>query len=207
MTDRGLFIVFEGGDGSGKTTQIRLLAERLRALGREVVETVEPGGTPIGNKIRAILLDRAHTELCPRAELLLYFAARAQNVEQVILPALVRGAIVLADRYTGSTLAYQGAGRGLGADLVLCLHDIACQGLWPKLTIYLDVDPAAGLARRAAAQDINRLDAEALEFHERVRREYRQLAAAQPDRIRQIDGGASIDAVAAAIWEAVSPHV
>src|ERR1700732_2522643 len=115
---RGLFITFEGPDGSGKSTQLRLLAERLRSAGRDVFETVEPGGTPIGMQIRRILLDAKNHELCPTAELLLMFASRAQNVDQWILPALAQGQIVLSDRFTDSTLVYQGAGRGLGADVV-----------------------------------------------------------------------------------------
>src|SRR5512133_1996373 len=116
---RGLFITFEGSDGCGKTTQMRRLAERLRASGQEVVETAEPGGTPIGRQIRAILLDSANRELSSTAELFLYFASRAQNVDQCIRPALERGAIVLSDRFTDSTIAYQGAARGLGADVVM----------------------------------------------------------------------------------------
>src|SRR5260370_4645048 len=125
---RGLFITFEGPDGSGKSTQARLLAERLRREGYSVLETAEPGGTPIGQQIRAILLDPANQELSPVAELLLMFACRAQNVEQWILPALANGQIVISDRFTDSSIAYQGAGRGLGWDTVLAVDRIACHG-------------------------------------------------------------------------------
>src|ERR1041385_3251852 len=137
--DRAIFITFEGIDGSGKTTQLRLLAERLRNAGREVVEAVEPGGTEIGRQVRAIVLDGRNTHLTPRAELLLYFASRAQNVEQVIRPALESGRIVLCDRFTDSTLVYQGCARGLGTEVVMALHQIACQGLEPDITLYIDI--------------------------------------------------------------------
>src|SRR5579863_7603956 len=143
----GIFITFEGIDGSGKTTQLRILSEHLRQTGREVVEAVEPGGTEIGRQIRAILLDGRNTHLTPRAELLLYFASRAQNVEEVIRPALDAGKIVLCDRFTDSTLVYQGCGRGLGADVVMTLHQLACQGLDPDLTVFVDIDLDESLAR------------------------------------------------------------
>jgi dTMP kinase len=132
MAARSLFITFEGMDGSGKTTQLRRLAAHLRALGRAVLETAEPGGTAIGTKIRQILLDARNQALSPTAELLLYFASRAQNVDESIQPALDRGEIVLADRFTDSTLAYQACARGLGADVVLALDEIACRGLRPE---------------------------------------------------------------------------
>src|SRR5689334_15228099 len=143
----GLFITLEGPDGSGKSTQSRLLAERLRKAGYEVLESVEPGGTPIGRQVRRILLDPENQELCPTAELLLMFAARAQNVEEWILPALAQGKIVLSDRFTDSTLAYQGAARGLGRDVVMQVDSIACKGLAPDLTLCIDIDTEAGLAR------------------------------------------------------------
>ncbi len=147
---RGLFITFEGPDGSGKSTQARILVERLRGEGRPVLETVEPGGTPIGQQIRRILLDPANNELTPVAELLLMFAARAQNVEQWILPALDQGKIVISDRFTDSSIAYQGAGRGLGQKTILDLDGIACHGLVPDLTICIDIDSETGLARARA---------------------------------------------------------
>ncbi len=153
ISRRGRFITFEGLDGCGKTTQMRRLAERLRSQGREVFESAEPGGTPIGQQIRRILLDYRNHELCPTAEMLLMFAARAQNVDQWILPALAEGKIVLSDRFTDSTLAYQGVARGLGADVVLDVDRIACRGLVPDLTICIDIDPVAGLARAHARNE------------------------------------------------------
>src|ERR1035438_10153339 len=145
--NRGIFITFEGIEGSGKTTQLRLLAERLREAGHNVVETVEPGGTEIGRKIRSIVLDGRNSDLTPRAEILLYFASRAQNVAEVIRPALACDRIVLCDRFTDSTLVYQGCGRGLGADVVLALDRIACEGLQPDLTVFIDIDLDESLAR------------------------------------------------------------
>jgi len=136
----GRFITFEGMDGCGKTTQLRILAKALREGGQAVVETVEPGGTEIGQQIRRILLDPASSSISPRTELLLYFSSRAQNVEQVIRPALATGATVLCDRFTDSTLVYQGCGRGLDVNVVLDLDRIACQGLKPDLTILIDID-------------------------------------------------------------------
>jgi dTMP kinase len=209
---RGRFITFEGGDGSGKTTQLRLLAERLRKEGYRVLETAEPGGTPIGMQIRRVLLDARNQELCPTAELLLYFAARAQNVEQWIRPALAEGTIVLADRFTDSTLAYQGAGRGLGADVVRQLDRIACKGLEPDLTILIDVDVETSLERararnRATAGDETRMDEQAAEFHRGVREAYAALAASEPGRIRVISGRAGIEELAETIWKTVEPEL
>jgi dTMP kinase len=208
---RGLFITFEGGDGSGKSTQMRLLAERLRAGGYGVLETQEPGGTKIGNQVRAILLDPANQELCPTAELLLYFAGRAQNVEESILPALREDKIVLADRFTDSTLAYQGAGRGLGDEPVLKLDLIACHGLRPDVTLLLDIDPETSLARArernrtAEGKAESRMDEQALEFHRRAREAYLLLASREPARFRLIEGNAGVEEVARAVWQAVEP--
>jgi dTMP kinase len=207
---RGRFITFEGGDGCGKTTQMRLLTERLQAEGVEVVLSVEPGGTAIGRQIRAILLDSKNTNLSARAELLLYFASRAQAAEEVILPALARGATVLSDRFTDSTLAYQGVGRGLGVDTVMAVHQIACPGLWPDLTICIDIDLETSLQRarsrndRSPGPDERRIDEETVDFHERVRSYYLQLAAQDPQRVKMVDGRASIQAVAERVWQAVT---
>src|SRR6202167_1546975 len=173
-TDRGLFITFEGPDGSGKSTQARILAERLRGEGRPVLESVEPGGTPIGQQIRRILLDPANKEFTATDELLLMFAARAQNVEQWILPALGEGKIVISDRFTDSSLAYQGAARGLGWDTVLQVDRIACQGLVPDLTLCIDIDTETGLARaqsrnRNAGSHEARIDEQDVEVQHKVR--------------------------------------
>jgi dTMP kinase len=210
MTDRsGTFITFEGPDGSGKSTQMRILADRVRSKGREVVETQEPGGTDIGRQIRAILLNSKNKNLCPVAEMLLYFAARAQNVDERILPAWNAGAVVISDRFTDSTLAYQGGGRLLGPEVVMQLHDIACHGIQPDLTICLDIDTETGLGRTRLRNGANRdrMDEEALEFHRKVRSIYLKLAAEQPDRIKIVDGNGSIEVVAERIWEVVKDRV
>ena len=212
MNPSGLFLTFEGMDGSGKTTQLHRLAARLRAMGRTVLETAEPGGPPIATKIRRILLDSAHRELSSTAEILLYFAARAQNVDEWILPALSRGENVLSDRFTDSTLVYQGAARSLGADTVDALDRIACRGLKPRLTILIDVDAEASLTRArarnaAAPHSETRIDDEAMEFHQRVWEAYHQLAASEPDRVKVVDGRADLDTVEAAVWKIVSPYV
>jgi dTMP kinase len=212
MASQGLFITFEGMDGSGKTTQMHRLAARFRALGRIVLETAEPGGTPIGTKIRRILLDAANQELCPAAELLLYFASRAQNVDEWIMPALQRSEVVLADRFTDSSLVYQGYGRGLGADNVMALDRIACRGLKPHLTILVDIDAETSLARahaRNAAEPHceTRMDEQSIEFHRRVHEAYHELAKREPERVKVIDGRASIDQIEQAVWEVVSPAV
>jgi dTMP kinase len=212
MAARGLFITFEGMDGSGKTTQLRRLAAHLRARGRKVLETAEPGGTAIGRKVRQILLDAGNQELSSTAELLLYFASRAQNVNESILPALDRGEIVLADRFTDSTLAYQGCARGLGAEVVLALDKIACRGLRPDLTMLLEISPAESLARARARNSAEtspetRMDEQGIEFHRKVHEAYEALAAQERSRIKRIDGTAAADDVERAIWEVVRSYV
>lgn len=219
---RGQFITFEGIDGSGKTTQMHLAAARLREAGRQVLETYEPGGTPIGSQVRRILLDAANQDLCPTAELLLYFACRAQNVEQWILPALREGRVVLSDRFTDSTLVYQGVGRRLGKDVVLALDRIACRGLQPDLTLLIDIGLETSLARAKARNRTRfeedqsfaetRMDDQEADFHRRVRQAYAELAAAEPGRVVVIDGGRDVETVAKSVWEAVEsrlkrPHV
>jgi dTMP kinase len=211
MANRGVFITFEGMDGCGKTTQMRRLAKRLRKNGRTVLETAEPGGTEIGSQIRKILLDSANHALSPTAELLLYFASRAQNVDQSILPALSEGAVVLSDRFTDSSLVYQGCGRGLGADTVLALDRIACRGLKPDLTLLIDIDLATSLARAEArnlrGNRTDRMEEQEAAFYEKVRDAYLALAAKEPDRFHIIDGRDKQDSVAAQIWRVVSAHV
>ena len=209
---RGTFITFEGIDGSGKTTQFRLLAERLRSQGRLVVETVEPGGTEIGRQIRSILLDAKNTGLNARAELLLYFASRAQNVAEAIRPALEEGAIVMCDRFTDSTLVYQGCGRGLGPEVVMALHRVACGDLMPDLTVLIDIDLDESLGRArgrntAEASSETRLDDESREFHAAVRDGYLALAAKEPERFVIVDGSAGIEEVAERVWKAVASRV
>jgi dTMP kinase len=212
MSRRGLFITFEGMDGSGKTTQMQRLAVRLRTRGREVLETAEPGGTPIGAKIRRILLDSANQELSPTTELLLYFASRAQNVDELVTPALAAGKIILCDRFTDSSLVYQGCGRGLGVETVLALDRIACRGLEPDLTVLIDIDAETSVRRAqarnaAAATCETRMDEQSLDFHRRVYQAYHALAEQHPERIRMVDGASSIEAIGNDVWEVVSPHV
>ena len=209
---RGLFLTFEGMDGSGKTTQMHRLAQRLREHGRTVLETTEPGGPPIAQKIRRILLDAANQELSPTTEVLLYFASRAQNVDEWIQPALARGEIVLSDRFTDSSLVYQGVGRGLGEDTVVALDRIACRGLKPDLTILVDVDAEASLAR-ARARNIaqphceTRMDDQSLEFHLKVHSAYHRLAEAEPDRVKVVNGRQDMDAIERDVWKIVSAYV
>ena len=207
-TKRGLFITFEGPEGSGKSTQLRRLAVRLREQGHAVLETSEPGGTPIGMQIRRILLDSKNLEMRPTTELLLMFAARAQNVDEWILPALSRGEIVLSDRFTDSSLVYQGAARGLGAEVVYEVDRIACRGLVPDLTIVIDIETEVGLerahGRNRKTQDVEtRIDEQAVGFHRKVREAYLQLAADEPARVKLIDGARSEEVVEKDVWSAV----
>jgi dTMP kinase len=183
--NRGAFITFEGGEGVGKSTQILLLAARLEAAGIEVLRLREPGGTRIGESIRHILLDPANAELDDTSELLLYEAARAQLVSQIIEPALARNVTVLCDRFTDSTLAYQGAAREMGFDLVERANRLGSKGLVPNRTIVLVDDPREALDR-ATQQGADRLESEGLAFHTRVLEGYRQLAAADPARVRLV---------------------
>lgn len=181
---RGMFVAFEGGEGTGKSTQSRLLARHLDRAGVEVLRTFEPGDTPAGAAIRSLLLDPATGHLAPRAEALLYAADRAHHVATVVRPALERGVTVLTDRYIDSSLAYQGAGRTLAVEEVEHLSLWATEGLMPDLTVLLDIPPRVGL-RRAGRPD--RLEAEPLAFHERVREAFLQLAARAPDRYVVLD--------------------
>lgn len=188
----GFFITFEGGEGSGKTTQLKALQSRLRSLHADAIQTRDPGGTAIGNQVRELLLNRENVQMAALSELFLYEASRAQLVHEVIRPALAAGRIVLCDRFTDSTVAYQGYGRGLDLDLVERLNALAADGLRPDLTFLLDLDPAVGLARVAERlaqprQRRDRLEAEVLEFHHRVRAGYRTLAARQPERVVILD--------------------
>jgi dTMP kinase len=207
----GRFITFEGADGSGKTTQMKLLAARLTALGYEVVETQEPGGTDIGLQIRKILLDAENSGLAPTAEMLLYFAARAQNFSERILPAWKGGAIVLSDRFTDSTLAYQGAGRGLDTAVVMNLHQIACAGVQPNLTLCIDLDLETALqrvhARNEETAQRDRMDEQSEAFHRRVLEGYRALSQQHPERIKLVDGHGSFDQVSDRVWEIVSRYL
>jgi len=194
-----MFITFEGLDGSGKTTQVQRLASWLRTQGQEVLQLREPGGTRIGDAVRIILHDHIHTNMNPRAELLLYCASRAQLIVEQVQPHLKEGGVVLSDRFADSTLAYQGYGRGLDMNLLHTLLDFATQGVKPDLTLYFDVDPERALQRRMASGEVTRLDAEKMEFHLRVRDGYQKLIALEPQRWHIIDANVSQDQVAAQI--------
>ena len=195
-----MFITFEGPEGSGKSTQLVLLAGWLRELGWDVLTTREPGGTAIGDRVRAILLDPACSEMQAEAEVLLFSAARAQHVGQVIQPHLARGGVVLCDRYADSSLAYQGYGRGLNLATLGVITAFATGGLRPDLVVYLDIDAEAGLRRKQLhanddASQWNRMEQETLAYHQRVRAGYLQMAAAEPGRWLLVDASQTVDAV------------
>ena len=199
-----LFITFEGPEGSGKTTQIELLRGYLEEKGYSVLATREPGGTSIGDQIRAILLAPRNTEMLPASEALLFSAARAQIVNQVIRPHLTRGGIVLCDRYADSTLAYQGYGHGLDLETLHTITALATGGLKPDLTVYLDIDVEEGLRRKLAAHkasnsEWNRIDRQAMAFHRRVRDGYLRMAATEPGRWLVIDATQDLEAIQALI--------
>jgi len=204
---RGQFITFEGGEGSGKSTQLALLADDLAKRGYSLVRTREPGGTKLADRIRALILEKPDGEgpgafpMDPKAELFLYLASRAQHMAEVIRPALAAGKIVLCDRFTDATLAYQGAGRGLPKSEIEAMARFASQGLGPDLTFLLQMDVKKALVRLTARGETNRLDEEQLQFHEAVQRGYAELAQANPKRIVVIDADAAVEAVAAKIRE------
>jgi dTMP kinase len=203
-----LFITFEGPDGSGKTTQIKLLTEALTAQGHNVLTLREPGGTPIGDQIREVVHALRNKEMSPRAECLLYGAARAQLVDQVLKPQLDQGGIVLCDRYADSTLAYQAYGRGLDRSAVREIISFATLDLKPDLTFYIDIEVEEGIARRKkSGDDYNRMDDQTLEFHRRVREGYLEMIAAEPVRWVQIDGAQSVEQIQALIRAEVAKRM
>ena len=205
-----MFITFEGMEGSGKSLQARRLVERLRASSIDVLATHEPGGTPLGDQLRQLVLLRDDLAVGTRAEALLMNASRAQLVAQVIRPAVARGQTVICDRFADSTLAYQGAGRGLAMHDLTSVISFATAGLRPDLTVLLDVPVEVGLSRKrapAAAEEWNRFEAETLAFHARVRDAYRQLARQEPTRWRCFDGQQSADDIAAQIWREVAARM
>jgi dTMP kinase len=195
-----LFITFEGPEGSGKTTQMELLSGYFEEKGYSVLATREPGGTSIGDQVRAILLDPRNTEMLPASEALLFSAARAQIVNQVIRPHLAQGDIVLCDRYADSTLAYQGYGHGLDLEMLHTITALATGGLKPDLTVYLDIDVEEGLRRKLTAYEAgqaewNRLDQQEAAFHRRVREGYLKMATREPDRWLVVDATQSLEAI------------
>lgn len=208
MAARGFFLTLEGVDGCGKTTQLELLIDRLKASGRDPVRVQEPGGTRIGLEIRKILLDKANAELDPTAELLLYFASRAQNIAEVIRPALENGQVVVADRFTDATMAYQGYGREIGPDVIRAVEAVACGGLRPDLTLWLDINPELSVRRAlernpSAKTDETRMEQEGREFYRRVYEGYRAIAVDEPLRVARIDASGTIEEVADSIWKKV----
>ena len=204
----GILITLEGGEGAGKSVQLDALARRIEGAGRAVVGAREPGGTPLGERLREVLLDLSPagpTAIDPLSETFLFVAARAELVTQVIAPALDRGDVVLCDRFADSTVAYQGYGRGIDLALVQQLNAAATRGLVPALTVLLDLPPAQGLERTGAAGQADRFGREALAYHERVRDGYLQLAAREPDRWLIVDAARSVSDVTQAIWQRLEP--
>ena len=201
----GLFISFEGIEGCGKSTQARLLGEHLRAQGYLTVETREPGGTPLAEKVRSLLLDQGAERIAPETEAFLIFAARRQHVAQVVQPALAKSAIVLCDRFSDSTLAYQGYARGLGISTLRSLNRLATDGLTPDVTFVFDLPVAKGLARRRSSTEQNRLDRETLQFHEKVRAGFLDLAQQNPRRIKVIPAGDAREKVARIVALTLTP--
>jgi dTMP kinase len=204
---RGFFLAFEGGEGSGKSTQIALLAGALRARDREVVTTREPGGTQLGALLRTMLLDASRPAPAPRTEALLYAADRAEHVARVVRPALARGAVVLTDRYVDSSVAYQGAGRELSAREIAELSFWATEGLLPDLTVLLDLPPAIGLGRAGHRSARDRLEAEEFAFHERVRSGFLRLAQDGGERYVVLPADGAVEQVHEAVLAAVLPRL
>ena len=202
----GLFVAFEGPEGAGKSSQIHRLAQRLRSEGHEPVVTREPGGSPAGDRVRAVLLDPA-LRLEPLSELLLYAAGRAQHVAELIAPALAAGRLVLTDRFSAATVAYQGYGRQLDLDFVEALNERVTLGHRPDLTVLLDLPPQVGLARVAARGAADRLERAELDFHRRVREGFLAQARAAPERWSVVAADTDPDAVALEVWEAVAPRL
>ncbi len=218
VSRKGKFITIEGLDGCGKSTQLAKLADFLRAQRMDVLVTREPGGTLIGDRIRALLLDSATSGLAPTAEMALMFAARAQHLEELILPALAQGKIVLCDRFTDSTEAYQGAGRRLGSGPVLELHRLLCGDIWPAATVLMDTDAALSVSRarrrnrgrssvHSEEPNENRFEEESRAFFERVRAAYLEIARREPDRVIVIDARGTPDATHQAIVRALEPRL
>lgn len=203
----GVFIAFEGGDGAGKSTQIKKLAHALSQDGYQVVLTREPGGTEIGEALRTLVLDHGQAEIDPRTEALIFAASRAAHTHQKIIPALAQGAIVLCDRYIDSSAAYQGAGRQLGIESIVDLSLWATENLTPDLTLVLDLPLGAGRARTGERGDADRMESEPDSFHTRVHSTFKDLAHKNPERYAVIDASASIDTVHSAVLGAVRPLV
>ena len=199
-----MFIAFEGGDGAGKSTQAALLTRALAGAGRTVLRTREPGGTPVGEKLRSLVLEHGQGEIDAKTEALIFAAARAAHASQVIVPAIARGEVVISDRYADSSIAYQGAGRGLGTEAVSKLNDWATSGLWPDLTVLLDVSPEAGRHRRTAGDaPEDRMESEPDDFHGAIRATFLVLASEHPQRYLVLPAANTVAELAGAIEERV----
>lgn len=200
-----MFITLEGPEGSGKTTAVNIACEKLEKMGYQIVRTREPGGTPIAEQIRNVILDKGNTKMDPRTEALLYAASRRQHLVEKVWPAIKEGKIVICDRYLDSSLAYQGGARGLGVDNILSINSFATENTFPDLTLLFDIEPEVGLARIAAnsQREINRLDLEKLEFHHKVRDTFLELAKRYPDRYVIIDASMEKEAVANKVLEVI----
>ncbi len=192
---KGLFVTLEGIEGSGKTTQSRLLYEHLFRAGYDVLLTEEPGGTEIGLKIREILLDRSHSILDPLTELLLYNASRAQHVREKIIPSMQERRIIICDRFFDSTIAYQGYGRGMDIQMIIKLHEISTGGLKPHITFLLDLEPEKSLLRHRMVKELDRIELESIDFHNKVRKGYLEIARNEPERIMVINAETGIDEI------------
>jgi dTMP kinase len=207
VLDKGLFISFEGIEGTGKTIQSKLLYEHFKKTGYTVILTEEPGGTRISLKIRDMLLSVENKEITPITELLLYNASRAQHLKEVILPVLKKGGIVITDRFADSTVAYQGYGRGIDLKLIDSLERMVTEGIKPDITFLLDLDAETGLLRNKGINKTDRLELEALEFHKKVRDGYLQVAAKEPGRIKLIDASGSIEEIQRKIIDTITSYV
>lgn len=204
-----LFVTFEGGEGSGKSSALKLLDERLRSEGFQTVLTREPGGTPIAEQIRNVILDKGNTKMDARTEALLYAASRRQHLVEKVWPAIKEGKIVLCDRYLDSSLAYQGGARGLGIDNVLNVNLFATEGTFPDITLLFDIEPELGLERIAknASREVNRLDLEKIDFHRGVRKTFLELAKRYPDRYVIIDASQTLDKVVEDAYRAIKARM
>ncbi len=204
-----MFITLEGPEGSGKTTAVDYAVSKLEEMGYKIVRTREPGGTPIAEQIRNVILDKANTAMDERTEALLYAASRRQHLVEKVWPALKEGKIVICDRYLDSSLAYQGGARGLGVENILNVNNFATEGTFPDLTLLFDIDPKIGLARIAANanREVNRLDLEKLDFHNKVRNTFLELAKRYPERFIVIDASKSREEVADATLKAMLSRI
>ena len=204
-----MFITIEGPEGSGKTTATNKVIEELTKLGYDVIRTREPGGTPISEQIRNVILDKSNTAMDPRTEALLYAAARRQHLVEKVWPLTKEGKIVVCDRYIDSSLAYQGGARGLGIQNIIDINMFATENTWPDLTLLFDIEPELGLSRIAAnaSREVNRLDLEELDFHKKVRETFLELAKTQPNRFVVIDASKSQEEVASAALKAILARI